>query len=79
MVHPIVTNMKKKILIKPDSSTTTSTNGFLQIIPGTKINKIAVDFASEGLNNIAKKINEVIDCFNDQILEIDIKKVDKNH
>ena len=35
----------------------------LVVIP-TPIDKIAVDYPSEGLNNMANKINEIIDVIN---------------
>ena len=35
------------------------------VVP-TPIDKVSVDFPSEGLNNLAKKINEIIDHLNAQ-------------
>jgi hypothetical protein len=34
---------------------------------GTNITKIAIDYPSEGLNNLARKINEIIDHLNENV------------
>lgn len=67
--HLILIKMAKKKIETTGASAsneemyTTSTNGdavqFMQVIP-TPIIELSVDFPSEGLNNMARKINEII-------------------
>jgi hypothetical protein len=38
----------------------------IEIVPiHTTISKLAIDYPSEGLNNLARKINEIIDHLNE--------------
>lgn len=51
---------KKPITVKALKETVVA---LVQVVP-TPIEKLALDYTSEGLNNMARKINEIIDRMN---------------
>lgn len=53
MGHQTVTNMAKKV----------KEEVVAEVVP-TSIEKLSIDYTNEGLNNIARKINEIIDHIN---------------